>query len=86
MDAVWWLLVAVSVVWHLRQSVRNWRTASRLIDDDVAAFNCEHGRAVAVLATQPLALFLVLPHLNMAERCGVGVGRGGTGPSSRTRC
>ena len=86
MDAVWWLLLAVAVGWHLRQSVRNWQAASRLINDDIAAINCEHGRAVAALITQPLAQFLVMPHLNPSARCGAGADSGDMGPGSRTRC
>lgn len=86
MDAMWWLPPAVVAGWHLRQSVRNWQAASRLIDDDAAAINCAHGRAAAVLLTQPHAPFLVIPHLSTrADAAGAGADRGDIGPGTHTR-
>lgn len=42
MDVVWWLLVAVAVIWHLRQGIRRLRAVSKRIDADIAAFNRAH--------------------------------------------
>ena len=61
MDGLWWPVLAVAVGWQLRQCVRRSQAVSRLIDDDVVAFDCEHRRAVAVMLSEPLLLFMVSP-------------------------
>lgn len=42
MEVMWWLLVAVTVIWHLRQGIRRLQAASQRIDADIAAFNRAH--------------------------------------------